>query len=88
MNIAGRQDVRNAQEFLQQLVPHREFSALQAVVVNAENIPERARWCDLIELALETITHRKMEKVVMARKTQLILSEPLAAANLWQRAAR
>ncbi len=81
LNIAGRQDMRNAQEFLRQLVPHQEFSALQAVVVNAENMPERARWCDLIEQALDTITHRKMEKVVMARKTQLELSESLAAAQ-------
>lgn len=81
LNIAGRQDMKNAQEFLQQLVPHQEFSALQAVVVNAENVPERARWCDLIEQALDTITHRKMEKVVMARKTQLELSESLAAAQ-------
>ncbi|WP_368666799.1 isochorismate synthase [Xenorhabdus sp. PB62.4] len=81
INVDGKADIKNACRFLRQLLPHQPFLPLQTTVLEAKHVPESKQWHILLEQALEAITKSKMEKVVIARKTELTLNSPLQAAQ-------
>ncbi|OTA21189.1 isochorismate synthase [Xenorhabdus beddingii] len=55
---------------------------LQAAILGTKHQPECSQWDLLLRQALDAITKNKMEKVVIARKTELTLNSPLPAAQL------
>ncbi|MBD2812583.1 isochorismate synthase [Xenorhabdus sp. Vera] len=81
INIDGKSDIENACQFLRQLLPHQPFYPLQTAVLEAKHMPEYGQWNILLGQALDAITQNKMEKVVIARKTELTLNSPLRAAQ-------
>ncbi|WP_244589896.1 isochorismate synthase [Xenorhabdus budapestensis] len=81
LNINGQADIDNIHLFLRQIVPHQPFQTSYAAVLNATHMPESEQWNILLKQALNAITQKKMEKVVMARKTELTLNMPLQAAQ-------
>lgn len=72
------QDALLAIAFIDQLVIAKPLPALDAVVEDANHMPEYPQWSRLIEQALGDIKQQKMEKVVLARATRLILDKPLS----------
>ncbi|PHM46046.1 isochorismate synthase [Xenorhabdus mauleonii] len=81
INIDGKTDIENACQFLSQFLPHETLYPLQTAILQARHTPEHGRWNILLGQALDAITQNKMEKVVMARKTELILNSSLPPAQ-------
>ncbi|WP_319939686.1 isochorismate synthase MenF [Xenorhabdus littoralis] len=81
INIDGKADIENACQFLSQLLPSQSFLPLQTTILRVKHMPESAQWNILLEQALDAIIQNKMEKVVMARKTELTLNSPLQATQ-------
>ncbi|MBD2780707.1 isochorismate synthase MenF [Xenorhabdus sp. CUL] len=81
INIDGKADIENACQFLNQLLPPDSFLPLQTAILKATHTPESAQWNILLKTALDAIEQNKMEKVVMARKSELRLNSPLQAAQ-------
>ncbi|CQJ49721.1 TPA: isochorismate synthase MenF [Yersinia enterocolitica] len=72
------QDALLAIAFIDQLVAAKPLAALDVVVEAASHMPEYPQWSRLIEQALGNIEQQKMEKVVLARATRLMLDKPLS----------
>ncbi|AHM74918.2 isochorismate synthase MenF [Yersinia hibernica] len=72
------QDALLAITFIDQLLSAKPLPALDVVVENTHHIPEYPQWSRLIEQALGEIEQQKMEKVVLARATRLMLNKPLS----------
>ncbi|MDX7987260.1 isochorismate synthase [Xenorhabdus sp. 12] len=81
INVDGKNDIENACQFLSQLLPHETLYPLQTAILQARHTPEHGQWNILLSQALDAITQNKMEKVVMARKTELVLNSSLPAAQ-------
>ncbi|AJJ11709.1 menaquinone-specific isochorismate synthase [Yersinia rohdei] len=73
-----QQDAALAITFIDQLVAAKPLPALDAVVEHASHMPEYPQWSGLIQRALGNIEQQKMEKVVLARATRLMLDKPLS----------
>ncbi|ELI8216232.1 chorismate-binding protein, partial [Yersinia enterocolitica] len=71
------QDALLAIAFIDQLVAAKPLPAVDVVVEAASHMPEYPQWSRLIEQALGNIEQQKMEKVVLARTTRLMLDKPL-----------
>ncbi|MDC9592471.1 isochorismate synthase MenF [Xenorhabdus sp. IM139775] len=82
IHVDGNADLENARRFLQQLLPGQPLLPLQTAVLRAKHTPECGQWHRLLEQALNAISQNKMEKVVIARKTELTLNAPLHTAQL------
>ena len=84
LNLASdfslQQDALLAITFIDQLVAAKSLPALDAQVQHAQHMPEYPHWSHLIQHALDEIAQQKMEKVVLARATQLTLDKPLSCA--------
>ncbi|MFA3779643.1 isochorismate synthase MenF [Yersinia sp. 1652 StPb PI] len=74
-----QQDALHAISFIDQLVAARPLPALDTQVQHAHHMPEYPQWRHLIQHALAEIEQQKMEKVVLARATQLTLDKPLSS---------
>ncbi|WP_145588710.1 isochorismate synthase MenF [Yersinia aldovae] len=72
------QDALRAMTFIDQLVAAKPLAALDVQVRHASHMPEYPQWSRLIQHALDDIEQQKMEKVVLARTTQLTLDKPLS----------
>ncbi|WP_086956626.1 isochorismate synthase MenF [Xenorhabdus innexi] len=81
LNIDGQSDLDNIHQFLRLISPHQPFQPSCTAVLNTKHMPECEQWNILLEQALDAITRKRMEKVVMARKTELMLDMPLQAAQ-------
>lgn len=73
-------DVLIAQESLKLLTPSEPLAPLNVKINTVHHQPEKQGWCDLLEQALEAIKQEQFEKVVLARKSTLLLNEPLNPA--------
>lgn len=82
IHIDGEEDRLDAIHFLRQLKCASETTlTLSANIIAQEHIPEHDEWCRLLNCAIDDMKAGKMEKVVMARETKLILSKPIAVAD-------
>ncbi|MDR0217788.1 MAG: isochorismate synthase MenF [Enterobacteriaceae bacterium] len=81
LNVDGQADIEYIHRFLRQIAPHRPFQPSSTAILHATHTPEYKQWNMLLQQALEAISRKKMEKVVLARKTELTLNEPLQAAQ-------
>ncbi|CDG18270.1 isochorismate synthase (isochorismate hydroxymutase 2), menaquinone biosynthesis [Xenorhabdus doucetiae] len=82
IHVDGQADLENARQFLKQLLPGQPLLPLQTAILKAKHTPESAQWHRLLEHALNAISQNKIEKVVIARKTELTLNSPLHTAQL------
>ncbi|MEQ1968498.1 isochorismate synthase [Xenorhabdus nematophila] len=88
INIDGKADIENACRFLRQLLPHQSLLPLQTAILDTRHMPEYEQWNILLGQALDAITQHKLEKVVIARKTELTLNSPLQAAQFMAASSR
>jgi menaquinone-specific isochorismate synthase len=56
--------------------------AINACVLSQTHTPEFPEWCNLIDLALTAIDQTELQKVVLARRTRLTLSQPVSPCQL------
>ncbi|MEI7345017.1 isochorismate synthase MenF [Dickeya chrysanthemi] len=77
-----REDARDAQDFLRQLLPLQPLPTLHARIEDTRHCPDRRQWIALLHQALADIAAGQMEKVVPARATVLSLDQPLRATTL------
>lgn len=82
LNINGEEDRLNAIEFLLQLTSASDTAlTLSASITQQKHIPSHDEWCRLLHCAIGEMKAGKMEKVVMARETQLTLSNTISVAE-------
>ncbi|MBN4863536.1 MULTISPECIES: isochorismate synthase [Providencia] len=83
LNIDGKDDIQAAILFLSQLTAAPDVSlTLSASITEQKHIPCHDEWCRLLNCAISDMKAGKMEKVVMARETQLTLSNAISVAEL------
>nr|WP_233268334.1 isochorismate synthase [Pantoea sp. BAV 3049] len=75
-------DVQLALQFLDRLQPVRPLSPLPVAPQNVSHFPEQDQWSRMVTLALKAIQQDEMEKVVLARATDLRFNSPVSAASL------
>lgn len=75
------QDGLQAQALLAALLPARPLPALQLTLLREQQTPAWPRWQQLIEQALAGFSRGEMEKVVLARASDLWFSTPVSAAG-------
>ncbi|MFD1091040.1 isochorismate synthase [Providencia vermicola] len=83
LNIDGKDDIQAAILFLSQLTATPDVPlTLSASITEQKHIPCHDEWCRLLNCAISDMKAGKMEKVVMARETQLTLSNAISVAEL------
>jgi len=75
-----RDEAPTMRAFLRSLVNRRRLPALASRVLQHQHLPALPEWQSMIHTALACIELRQFDKVVLARKTTLTLSQPLNAA--------
>ncbi|QGW88032.1 isochorismate synthase MenF [Enterobacter asburiae] len=69
------EDARAALDFLQQLRPARSIRPLSVQVEHETHQPQQVEWMTLIRMATETIARGDFEKVVLARATDIQVTQ-------------
>ncbi|RPH30476.1 isochorismate synthase MenF [Buttiauxella warmboldiae] len=75
-----QEDARAAQQFLAQLLPAKQLPMQRLNCVGEQHIPTQPEWNQLIERATAAIEQRELEKVVLARATDLQFTCGVSAA--------
>lgn len=75
-----RDEAKRMRTFLRSLVDSRPLPALTSHVLQHQHLPTKLQWEQMIDSALACIEQGDFDKVVLARKTTLTLSQPLNAA--------
>lgn len=75
-------DAQHARAALAGLLPSHPLPLLNAELTAERHYPDRAGWVRMIETATETIAAGKMDKVALARATDLHFSAPLNAGAM------
>ena len=75
-------DARKATTFLNELQPLKLLAPLNPRLVSETHIPDKDGWCDKVRLATRAIHHQEMDKVVLARATDMRFRRPVSAAAL------
>ncbi|MDA8480382.1 isochorismate synthase MenF [Citrobacter sp. Awk 4] len=75
-----REDAADAVRFLSSLVSIKSLPALHLTLTDEKHSPDKAGWMNLIQLATRTIAQEQLDKVVLARATDLQFSRPVNAA--------
>jgi len=75
-----RDEAKRMRTFLRSLVNSRPLPALTSQVLQHQHLPAEQQWKQMIHRALTCIEQGNFDKVVLARKTTLTLSQPLNAA--------
>ncbi len=75
-------DAQRALQFLAQLQPSRPLAPLDTSLLHQQHTPDRPGWSLLIDHALSAIAAGQMDKVVLARATDLWFSHTVSAASL------
>lgn len=75
-----RDEAKRMRTFLRSLVNSRPLPALTSHVLQHQHLPAKPQWEQMIDSALACIEQGDFDKVVLARKTTLTLSQPLNAA--------
>ena len=79
-DVSLREDAAQAIAFISSLAPVKPLPALRLNLTGEQHWPEKAGWIDLIKLATQTIAGEDLDKVVLARATDLQFSQPVNAA--------
>ena len=66
-----REDAAHAIAFISSLAPVKPLPALRLNLTGEQNWPDKAGWTNLIKLATQTIAGEDLDKVVLARATDL-----------------
>lgn len=77
-----RDDAICAAAFLDQLRPAMPFSPLKLHLTGEQHSPDHDGWCQRVRLATDAIAQHQMDKVVLARASDLHFSQPVNAAAL------
>ncbi|MFF6009493.1 isochorismate synthase MenF [Rahnella sp. R3(2024)] len=73
------EEARRTRLFLRSLVASHALPPIMSRVVQHQHLPAEPQWNQLINRALKGIEQQQFDKVVLARKTTLTLSQPLNA---------
>lgn len=76
-----RDAAQNTRLFIRSLVNSRRLPLLTSRVLQHQHLPTKPQWKQMIHAVLNGIQQGQFDKVVLARKTTLTLSEPLNAAS-------
>ena len=76
-----KDDVRAAQAFLEKLLPAKQLPLQHLNCVGEQHIPEQPEWISLISSALTAIEQHELDKVVLARATDLQFTAAVSAAG-------
>ena len=79
--VSLREEARRTRLFLRSLVASHALPPIMSRVVQHQHLPAEPQWNQLINRALKGIEQQQFDKVVLARKTTLTLSQPLNAAS-------
>lgn len=79
-DVSLREDAAQAIAFISSLAPVKPLPALRLSLTGEQHWPEKAGWIDLIKLATQTIAGEDLDKVVLARATDLQFSQSVNAA--------
>ena len=79
-DVSLREDAAHAIAFISSLAPVKPLPALRLNLTGEQNWPDKAGWTNLIKLATQTIAGEDLDKVVLARATDLQFSQPVNAA--------
>ncbi|HCA7078315.1 TPA: isochorismate synthase MenF [Citrobacter sedlakii] len=77
-----REDADRALSFLASLASVKPLAALRLTLIGEQHWPEKAGWVTLIQQATRTIAEDQLEKVVLARASDLQFSRPVNAAAM------
>lgn len=79
-DVSLRDDAAQAVAFISSLANVKPLPALRLSLTGEQNWPDKAGWTNLIKLATQTIAGEDLDKVVLARATDLQFSQPVNAA--------
>ncbi|MDM2730435.1 isochorismate synthase MenF [Citrobacter sp. Cy070] len=79
-DVSLREDAAQAAAFISALAQVKPLPALRLNLTGEQHWPDKAGWTRLIELATQTIAGEELDKVVLARATDLEFSQPVNAA--------
>lgn len=77
-----KDDARQAAAFLDALQPAKLLPPLNSRLVEERHIPDKEGWCERVRLATRAIHQQEMDKVVLARASDLRFGRPVCAAAL------
>lgn len=75
-------DAIKAEEFIATLVSIKPLPGLHLTTTREQHWPDKTGWTQLIELATKTIAEGELDKVVLARATDLHFASPVNAAAM------
>ncbi len=75
-------DAIQAKEFIATLVSIKPLPGLHLTTTREQHWPDKTGWTQLIELATKTIAEGELDKVVLARATDLYFASPVNAAAM------
>lgn len=75
-------DAIQAKEFIATLVSIKPLPGLHLTTTREQHWPDKTGWTQLIELATKTIAEGELDKVVLARATDLHFASPVNAAAM------
>ncbi|RJT19974.1 isochorismate synthase MenF [Buttiauxella izardii] len=76
-----QEDAREARQFLEQLLPAKLLPSQRLNCVGEQHIPTQPEWHQLIERATTAIEQHELDKVVLARITDLQFTSAVSAAG-------
>lgn len=79
-DVSLREDAAQAAAFISSLAPVKPLPALRLNLTGEQHWPDKAGWIDLIKLATQTIAGKDLDKVVLARATDLQFPQSVNAA--------
>lgn len=79
-DVSLREDAAQAAAFISALAQVKPLPALRLNLTGEQHWPDKAGWTRLIELATQSIAGEELDKVVLARATDLQFSQPVNAA--------
>ena len=76
-----RDAAQRMRRFLRSLLPGRRLPPLTSRELAHRHLPTQPEWQQMVDAALSGIEQKQFDKVVLARRTTLTLSQPLNAAS-------
>ncbi|WP_336819245.1 isochorismate synthase MenF [Cedecea sp. MMO-103] len=76
-----KQDALAAAAFIEQLLPAKLLPQLNLKCLGETHLPEQLEWHRLVDQVVSAISQKALDKVVLARATDLAFSSPVSAAG-------
>lgn len=76
-----KQDAIAAAAFIEQLLPAKLLPQLNLKCLGETHLPEQPEWHRLVDQVVSAISQKALDKVVLARATDLAFSSPVSAAG-------